>query len=106
MLSNLISNAIKFTPTGGKVALDFRSDSGNVQISVSDTGPGIPSAMLETIFERFWQIGKRDRSGLGLGLYISKMLLEAQQGRIWVESELGKGSTFHVMLPAAGFVTA
>jgi len=54
--------------------------------------------MLETIFKRFWQIGKHDRRGLGLGLYISKMLVEAHQGHIWVESEVGKGSVFNVSL--------
>ena len=57
--------------------------------------------MLETIFLRFWQIGKNDRRGLGLGLYISKMLVEAHQGLIWVESKVGQGSVFHVTLPVA-----
>ncbi|MCX6111176.1 MAG: HAMP domain-containing sensor histidine kinase [Proteobacteria bacterium] len=101
VLSNLLSNAIKFTPSGGRVAVDFRLVHGDVQISVSDSGPGMPTAMLETIFKRFWQIGKHDRRGLGLGLYISKMLVEAHQGHIWVESEVGKGSVFHVSLPKA-----
>ena len=101
VLSNLLSNAIKFTPRGGKVVIGIQPSDGGVHISVSDSGPGIPTDMLETIFLRFWQIGKNDRRGLGLGLYISKMLVEAHQGLIWVESKVGQGSVFHVTLPVA-----
>jgi signal transduction histidine kinase len=68
---------------------------------VHDTGVGIPADKLEAIFERFWQIGKNDRRGLGLGLYISKCLVEAHGGRIWAESELGAGSTFYFTIPTA-----
>ncbi len=85
------------------MALNIRAGKEEVEISVSDSGPGIPKAMLKTIFERFWQIGKSDRRGLGL--YISKMLIEAQHGSIWGESEVGKGSTFHIILPATGIDT-
>lgn len=99
VLSNLTSNALKFTPSGGKVGLSVDCKKEEVQISVSDTGPGIPNDMHEKIFERFWQIGKKDRNGLGLGLYISKMIVEAHRGRIWVDSRLGEGSTFHFTLP-------
>lgn len=99
VLSNLTSNALKFTPSGGKVDLSVKCGDEGVQISVSDTGPGIPSDMHERIFERFWQIDKKSRNGLGLGLYISKMIVEAHRGRIWVDSQLGKGSTFHFTLP-------
>jgi signal transduction histidine kinase len=68
-------------------------------VSVSDNGPGIPEDMQEKIFERFWQISEKNRSGLGIGLYISKMIVEAHRGRIWVESKVGQGSTFSFTLP-------
>lgn len=98
-LSNLIGNAIKFTPRGGKVTVSTHAAVDEVQVSVADTGPGIPAERHHTIFERFWQIANSDRHGLGLGLYIAKMLIEAQQGRIWLESHVGCGSTFYVGLP-------
>jgi signal transduction histidine kinase len=60
---------------------------------------GIPEPMLESVFERFWQVGKHDRRGLGLGLYISRCIVEAHGGKIWVESAVGAGSTFHVTIP-------
>ncbi len=63
--------------------------------------PGRAEGMQKKVFERFWQLGESDRRGLGLGLYICKMIVDAHRGRIWVESELGRGSTFHVALPAA-----
>ena len=62
-----------------------------IRFCVSDTGVGIPAPMLEAIFERFWQVGKNDRRGMGLGLYISKSIVEAHGGRIWAESEVGQG---------------
>lgn len=101
VLSNLLGNAVKFTPNGGTVTLAVeRAVSGEVQVSISDTGPGIPKDKQQTIFERFWQIGKHDRRGLGLGLYISKMLVEALGGRLSVDSEVGRGSTFQFTLQA------
>jgi signal transduction histidine kinase len=100
VLSNLLGNAIKFTPSGGTVTLAAApSPEGGVTVSVSDTGPGVPDALRERIFERFWQIGKPDRQGLGLGLYISKMIVESHGGRIFVDSAAGKGSTFRFTLP-------
>ena len=99
VLSNLIGNAIKFSPHGGSIGLAAVLKKNDIQISVTDTGPGIPENMLKTIFERFWQIGKHDRRGLGLGLYISKMIVEAHKGRLWAESRIGKGSSFHFTLP-------
>lgn len=102
VLSNLIGNALKFTPEGGSVALDAHYENEKILISVSDTGSGIPENLKESIFERFAQAGTTNRNGLGLGLYISKMLIEAHQGQIWVQSEPGKGSTFWISLPTLG----
>ena len=101
VLSNLIGNAIKFTPKGGTISLTVQSGVREARISVSDTGPGIPDAMRKTIFERFSQITKSDRRGLGLGLYISTMIVEAHGGRIWVDEKVPIGSTFHYTLPSA-----
>ncbi|MBC8007944.1 MAG: HAMP domain-containing histidine kinase [Prolixibacteraceae bacterium] len=99
VLANLITNSIKFSPQGGQIWI--RSDcAGDEQhFSVSDSGPGIASDMLESIFDRFWQIGKNDRRGLGLGLYISKCIVAAHGGRIWAESKLGEGTTVRFTLP-------
>lgn len=99
VLSNLVGNALKFTPAGGNISLMLRHAEGELQVSVTDTGPGIPAEMRKVVFERFWQLGKRDRRGLGLGLYISAMIVEAHKGRIWVDSEVGSGSTFYFSLP-------
>ena len=99
VFSNLIGNAIKFTPNGGSITLSARVFDSRVEISIADSGPGIPEDMLQKVFGRFLQIGKNDRNGLGLGLYISKMIVEAHFGRLWVESKLGHGSTFYFTLP-------
>ncbi len=99
VFSNLIGNAIKFTPNGGSITLSARVFDSRVEISIADSGPGIPEDMLQKVFGRFLQIGKNDRNGLGLGLYISKMIVEAHFGRMWVESKLGQGSTFYFTLP-------
>jgi two-component system sensor histidine kinase VicK len=72
---------------------------GQVRFSVQDTGIGIPSAQLESVFERFWQVTKGDQRGLGLGLFISRCLVEAHRGRIWATSKEGAGSTFFFTLP-------
>lgn len=101
VLSNLVGNAIKFTPAGGTITLSMGTKDAEVLISVADTGPGIPKDMQRKIFERFWQIGKHDRQGLGLGLYISKMIVEGHGGRIWVDSEARHGSSFRFTLPRA-----
>ena len=102
VLSNLIENAIKFTPAKGQICVSCQrtgSESKEVQVSVSDTGEGIAPEKIKTIFERFSQINSQDRRGIGLGLYIAKMMVEEHPGRIWVESKLGAGSTFHFTLP-------
>lgn len=101
MISNLIGNAIKFTPKDGKILLSASSDGKETRISVEDTGPGIPKEKAAMIFERYQQLeGEQKTSGSGLGLAICKMFAEAHGGRIWVESEGGKGSQFHIVLPA------
>jgi signal transduction histidine kinase len=102
VLSNLIGNAIKFTPAKGKICVSCQRtgpEGEEVQISISDTGEGIAPEKIKTIFERFSQLHNQDRRGIGLGLYIAKMMIEEHPGRIWVESKLGEGSTFHFTLP-------
>ena len=102
VLSNLIGNAIKFTPARGQICVSCQRvgpEGGEVRISVSDTGEGIAPEKIKTIFERFSQIHNQDRRGIGLGLYIAKMMVEEHPGRIWVESKVGEGSTFHFTLP-------
>ena len=100
VLGNLITNAIKFSPKGSTVALGCEVDGADIRFSVKDSGAGIPADKREAIFERFWQAGKNDRRGLGLGLYIAQCLVEAHGGRIWVESEVGVGSNFLFTIPA------
>jgi signal transduction histidine kinase len=102
VLSNLIENAIKFTPAKGQICVSCQRtgpEGKEVQVSVSDTGEGISPEKIRTIFERFSQIHDKDRRGIGLGLYIAKMMIEEHPGRIWVESRLGEGSTFYFTLP-------
>jgi signal transduction histidine kinase len=101
---NLLSNAVKFTPSGGRVVVATERVNGDVQVSVADTGPGIPPEDRERIFEEFQQtdVGVRQREGTGLGLALSKRLVDLHGGRIWVESELGHGSRFVFTLPGKG----
>lgn len=101
VLANLITNALKFTPAGGQIAIQAAREPGQLHLSVTDTGHGIPPQMLEAVFERFWQVGKNDQRGLGLGLYISKCIVLAHGGRIWAESTVGQGSVFHFTIPVA-----
>ena len=98
---NLLSNAVKFTPAGGSVAVAATRQDGEVQVSVTDTGPGIAPEDHERIFEEFQQtdVGIQQREGTGLGLALSKRLVELHGGRIWVESEPGHGSRFTFTLP-------
>jgi signal transduction histidine kinase len=99
VLSNLIGNALKFTPTGGTIVLSARKRESEVEVSVTDNGPGIPDDAKAKLFEKFSQLKMNDRRGLGLGLFISKWIIDAHKGRIWVTSDLGKGSTFSFTLP-------
>jgi signal transduction histidine kinase len=101
VLTNLLSNAIKFTDQHGTISVRVAPEGSEVRFSVADTGAGIAADQLEPIFERFWQVSQGDRRGLGLGLFISRCIVEAHGGRIWTESEVGKGSTFFFVLPGA-----
>jgi signal transduction histidine kinase len=101
VLANLLSNAIKFSKTGGRVSIRVESLGPEVHCSVTDTGAGIPSHQLNAVFERFWQVLSGDRRGQGLGLFISKCIVESHGGRIWAESQPGVGSTFTFTLPGA-----
>jgi signal transduction histidine kinase len=98
---NLLSNAVKFTPPGGVVVIASVRTGRDVEVSVADTGPGIAREDYERIFEEFQQtdVGAAQREGTGLGLALSKRLVELHGGRIWVESELGRGSRFAFTLP-------
>jgi two-component system, NtrC family, sensor kinase len=102
VIFNLLSNAVKFTPAGGAVDLNAARVDGEVWVTVSDTGPGLASQDHQRIFEEFQQAdtGLELREGTGLGLALSKRLVELHGGRIWVDSELGRGSSFVFTLPA------
>jgi signal transduction histidine kinase len=101
VIFNLLSNAVKFTPAGGAVDVRATRIDDEIRVSVTDTGPGIAAEDHERIFEEFQQTeaGIQQREGTGLGLALSKRLVELHGGRIWVDSELGKGSTFVFTLP-------
>ena len=102
---NLLNNAIKFTPGGGEISIKARKLNGQVEVRVSDTGIGIPQEELGMVFDKFYQVDStltREAGGTGLGLAICKGIIEAHNGRIWVESELGKGCTFSFTLEKWG----
>ncbi len=103
VLSNLLGNALKFTPTGGALAVEARREGSFVRFTVSDTGVGIAPEDVPHLFERFFQAEatRKDHAGLGLGLEICHGLVTLHGGRIWAESELGAGSKFHFTLPLA-----
>jgi len=102
ILINLIHNALKFTPSGGRVRLRATAVADAVRLSVEDTGMGLPAEELGRIFERFYKVDRsRASRGTGLGLAIAKHVVQAHGGRIWAESEgEGRGATFHFTLPA------
>ena len=102
VLRNLIGNAVKFTPKGGYVSVVARPVNGKLEVSVKDSGPGIPAESLRTIFEKFHQgahNGAKIRQGTGLGLAIASNIISSHGGKIWAESELGQGSKFIFVLP-------
>jgi signal transduction histidine kinase len=99
VFSNLLGNAMKFTPAKGTVRLVVERTIEHVEFALRDDGPGIHPDALPHVFERFWQIASDERRGLGLGLHICRKIVEEHGGRIWVESELGRGSTFRFTLP-------
>lgn len=99
VLGNLLTNALKFSSQEGRVVVCAQGQGEEVCFSVADEGPGIPPDRLESIFDRYTRAGRLDRKGLGLGLYIAKRIVEAHGGRIWVESRVGRGSTFYFTVP-------
>jgi PAS domain S-box-containing protein len=102
VLSNLVSNALKFSPRGGTVAVWAESQGNMAYIVVKDQGPGVPADMLESVFDRFQQVrghGPKTKGGSGLGLAICKAIVELHGGKIWLQSEEGKGSAFTFSLP-------
>jgi signal transduction histidine kinase len=101
VLSNLVGNAVKFTPREGRIVIRADPAPGGVRFSVADTGPGIPQEQLGKLFGRFWQGNPADRRGIGLGLSIAKGIVDAHGGRIWVESRVGEGTTFYFTLGTA-----
>ena len=98
---NLLSNAFKFTPTGGEVRIGARRDNDVVLAEVSDTGVGIPEDQREKVFDEFYQVDRRRYGGTGLGLTIVKGIVEEHGGKVWVDSKLGRGSSFYFTVPLA-----
>ena len=101
-LRNLIGNAVKFTPGGGRITITAQPLEKGVKVSVADTGPGIPKEDLNAIFDKFQQatmMSYNKIKGTGLGLAIVKHIINAHGGKVWVESELGHGSVFAFLLP-------
>ncbi len=99
VINNLLGNALKFTPEGGKITISFLDRNDKVEVSVSDTGEGIPDEYLDKIFDKFQQVTGQRKGGTGLGLTICKYIVEAHKGKIWVTSKLGQGSTFTFYVP-------
>jgi signal transduction histidine kinase len=99
VLTNLVGNALKFTPAGGDITPGLDRCKDEVLISVRDTGPGIHEADRAHIFERYWQAQPTAKRSAGLGLFITKGIVEAHGGKIWIESEPGAGSTFRFTVP-------
>ena len=102
LLSNLVGNAVKFTPPGGRVALRYGVDDDTLTASVTDTGPGIAAEHLPDLFTAFWRDDRRDRSGVGLGLWIARAIVEAHGGELRVDSRTDgpdHGTTFRFTLP-------
>ena len=103
VFGNLIENAMKYGKSGGRIRVYARANEGEVEFVVQDFGPGIAYEHLTRIFERFYRVDKarsRESGGTGLGLAIVKHIVQAHGGRIWAESELGRGAAFHFTLPA------
>jgi len=105
LIQNLLTNAIKYTPNSGKISVSLIKKDGSVEISVADTGYGIPEAAKKKIFEKLYRadnIREKETEGTGLGLYIVKNIVDQAKGKIWFESEENKGSNFHIILPFKG----
>jgi signal transduction histidine kinase len=97
-ITNLLDNAIKYTDSGGSITISLSDRGKDVLLQIVDTGMGIPEDRLPYIFDAFYR-AERGSAGSGLGLYITKKIVEVHNGRIWVESSSGKGSTFSLILP-------
>src|SRR4029079_15999647 len=109
VLANLVDNAIKYSPQGGRIVLGFEADGEYARFTVRDEGLGIPLGEQKRIFEKFYRLDPDHRRGIGgsgLGLYICRELVRTMGGRIWVDSDPGKGATFTFELPVADRVTA
>ena len=100
VLGNVVGNALKFTPAGGRVVVRVEADAGGARVTVRDTGVGMDPAAMEPLFDVFRQADPRDRRGVGLGLPIARGIVEAHGGRLWADSRPGEGSTFTFTLPA------
>src|SRR5262249_18745093 len=101
VISNLLGNAIKFTPEGGWIRVSARRERQVIVMSITDSGPGISAEERSKVFDWFWQAPAVKHMGSGLGLSIAKGIVEAHGGRIWVDSQVGKGSSFCFTLPLA-----
>jgi signal transduction histidine kinase len=99
VLTNIVGNAIRFTPKDGKIDVSVKSTNHFLEFRVKDNGPGIPEAEIPFVFDRFWQGRKTSNDGTGLGLSIAKGIVEAHGGKIWVRSSVGKGTTFYFTIP-------
>jgi signal transduction histidine kinase len=109
VLTNLLDNAIKYSPNGGLIELGVEADDGHARFTVRDEGLGIPLGEQKRIFDKFYRLDPDQRRGIGgsgLGLYICRELVRSMNGRIWVESDPGKGATFTFELPVAERLTA
>lgn len=106
VLSNLLSNAIKFSPVRGNITVLAAASGHGLEVAVRDDGPGIPERDLDRVFDGFCQLQESDARGLGLGLYISKAIIEAHGGRIWATSRPGAGSTFSFTVPGSASESA
>jgi signal transduction histidine kinase len=102
VLSNVIGNALKFTPRGGAITVSMRAASLHLELSVEDTGPGVPAEEIPLLFDRFWRAPCASQSGTGLGLHICKGIVEAHGGRIWAEHAPGSGLKVCWTVPFAG----
>ena len=102
VFANLLSNAIKFSAPENTIVIRAAREQSTLHFLVKDNGVGVPPDMLDLIFERFWQVSKNDRRGAGLGLYISRCIVEAHAGRIWAERSVDGGTTIHFTIPLSG----
>lgn len=104
ILSNQLDNAMKYSPRGGDITIETQADDGSVVVSITDQGVGIPPKQLDDVFDKFHRVDTsdaRESYGYGLGLYITRKLVEAHGGNIWVDSTPGQGSRFNFTLPLA-----